>query len=271
MRNTVLVLAATVLLSVACRAKPQERQGVPVPVASASAQPPSDAGAAKSSIELVQFVEHAFGAEFRFDAYAETRDEIQRIESVLRSAAQEVKRMEGLAPAGLVDEAMQSAEYSNFVQSKLRPVIGRKAKIEGGNIARGYAVDQAAKVLRGARVRSFMITLGDARYAAGRRPDNSAWTVHLRDREPKAVQDFAAIDLEDTGLSMSSSGVSAWAKNAIIADTVDDFLAKKKPRAALSMMKKLPELGAIIHDDKGKLWLTDNLKDRVRRLNEGSR
>lgn len=50
-----------------------------------------------------------------------------------------------------------------------------------GAIAKGYAVDKMAEILRASGVKDFLINAGGNVYAGGRKPDNSKWRVGVTD------------------------------------------------------------------------------------------
>lgn len=54
-------------------------------------------------------------------------------------------------------------------------------RLDLGGIAKGYAVDRAAAILRGRGVESALVNLGGNMYALGAPPGREAWTVGIRD------------------------------------------------------------------------------------------
>lgn len=53
--------------------------------------------------------------------------------------------------------------------------------VDLGGIAKGYAADRLAALLRGAGVESALLTLGGNVYALGEKPDGTAWRIAVRD------------------------------------------------------------------------------------------
>ncbi len=78
-------------------------------------------------------------------------------------------------------------------------------EIDLGGIAKGYAVDRAAAVLKDAGIEAALIISGSSSVlAVGAPPGEAAWTMRVRD--PKDSKKFIAeIPLKDAGMSTSGS------------------------------------------------------------------
>jgi thiamine biosynthesis lipoprotein len=75
-------------------------------------------------------------------------------------------------------------------------------RVDLGSLAKGYAQDRAALLLRARGLKSFLMNAGGQVYAAGRKPDGSKWSVgvlHPRDSGRIA----AVVALEEQGMSTS--------------------------------------------------------------------
>jgi len=82
---------------------------------------------------------------------------------------------------GLVDWSLITASATEG--TVFLPVKGMR--IDLGGIAKGYAVDLAAKALREAGLSNFIVNAGGDLYAAGRRRDGTSWRIGVRD--PRAT------------------------------------------------------------------------------------
>ena len=71
-----------------------------------------------------------------------------------------------------------------------------------GGIGKGYAIDRAVTILRGAGLTDFMIQSGGDLFVAGRRGDRP-WRVGLQDPRGAPNTLFAAIELTDAAFSTS--------------------------------------------------------------------
>jgi thiamine biosynthesis lipoprotein len=100
--------------------------------------------------------------------------------------------------AALVD--FRRVEIDRDASTIYLPEAGMKMGL--GGIAKGYALDEAARRLRAAGFTDFMIVAGGQVHAAGTRGDR-AWRVGVR--EPRGAIDelFAVVEAQDVGVSTS--------------------------------------------------------------------
>ncbi len=163
-----------------------------------------------------------------------------------------------------------------------------------GGIAKGYAVDAAANVLRAAGLASFLVQAGGDLYVQGKKPDGSRYRVGVRDPRSASEGDyFAMLEVEDHAFSTAgdyergfvkdgrryhhiidprtgypataSRSVTIWAKDAFTADAIDDAVFILGPEKGLKLVGSL-EAGAVIVDDHNKVWVSDRLKDKLHLL-----
>ncbi len=177
-------------------------------------------------------------------------------------------------------------------QSSVR--IGKQQKIGLGGIAKGYAVDRAAKILIDERVGAFLVQAGGDLYGRGRKPDGSPWVSGIRDPRGPADRFFATIELEDHAFSTAGDyarsfvldgrryhhiidprtgwpatacrSVTVWAKDAHTADAIDDAVFILGAEKGLELVESLPDVGAVIVDDKNAVHVSARLKDKVKLL-----
>ncbi len=163
-----------------------------------------------------------------------------------------------------------------------------------GGIAKGYAVDAAARVLRAAGLTSFFVQAGGDLYVQGRKPDGSRYRVGVRDpRSANETDFFAMLEVEDHAFSTAgdyergfvkdghryhhiidprtgypataSRSVTIWAKDAFTADAIDDAVFILGPEKGLKLADEL-EAGAVIVDAHNKVWVSERLKDKLHML-----
>ena len=175
---------------------------------------------------------------------------------------------------------------------------GAGMKMNLGGIAKGYAVDAAAKVLEREGVAAFFVQAGGDLYVRGRKPDG-AFKVGVRD--PRAAGCgpttlgkecyFAMIEVEDHSFSTAGDyersfvkagkryhhiidprtgfpataarSVTIWAKDALTADAIDDAVFIMGPDKGLALVESIDDCGAVIVDAKNKVWISKRLKDKV--------
>lgn len=75
-------------------------------------------------------------------------------------------------------------------------------ELDLGGIAKGYAVDKAAEVLRDSGVSSALITCGSSIYAIGAPPNQAAWRVEVSNPLDSANR-LTSLELKDQALSTS--------------------------------------------------------------------
>jgi FAD:protein FMN transferase len=165
-------------------------------------------------------------------------------------------------------------------------------KISLGGIAKGYAVDRAAKVLRDAGLTSFYVQAGGDLYAAGKKPDGGDWSAGIRDpRGPEGVY-FAVLPLSDHAFSTAgdyersyvigskryhhiidprtgkpataSRSVTIYAPTAFLADEVDDAVFILGPEKGLKLVESLDDVGAVIVDSHNAIHISKRLEGKLR-------
>ena len=163
--------------------------------------------------------------------------------------------------------------------------------IDLGGIAKGYAVDRAAAVLRAAGLTSFLAQAGGDLFGAGRKPDGSPWVSGIQDPRQPPGAFFAIIELTDHAFSTAgdyarafiiagkryhhiidprtgypataSRSVTVWAPDAFTADAVDDAVFILGPEKGLRIIESLPDTGAVIVDKNNKVWVSKRLVGKV--------
>jgi thiamine biosynthesis lipoprotein len=175
-----------------------------------------------------------------------------------------------------------------------RARIGKDQKIDLGGIAKGYAVDGAARVLQAAGVTDFLVQAGGDLFGAGKKPDGSAWVSGIRDPRGPAERFFATIELSDHAFSTAgdyarayiwggkryhhiidprtgypataSRSVTIWARDAFTADAVDDAVFILGPKEGLEIVESLPDVGAVIVDAHNQVHVSKRLEGKVKIL-----
>lgn len=76
-------------------------------------------------------------------------------------------------------------------------------RLDLGGIAKGYAVDEAVRVLRENGINSGFVNMGGDVYALGRKPDGSAWNVGIQNPEIGVGGVIAKLELVDQSIVTS--------------------------------------------------------------------
>jgi len=100
-----------------------------------------------------------------------------------------------------IDYTMVELNPDNF--EVYLPVPGMALDL--GGIAKGYAVDEAARILKQAGIQYGLVDFGGDVYTIGTRPDGNRWRIGIQDPVNTARGRFVGI-VEQTGRSVVSSG-----------------------------------------------------------------
>jgi thiamine biosynthesis lipoprotein len=194
-----------------------------------------------------------------------------------------------------IDKARKLIDYRKIlIDPTARSVkLDRKGmRINLGGIAKGYAVDAAARVLEDAGLRGYFVQAGGDLFVRGRKPDGSRFRVGVRDPRGKGPNDhFAAIEIEDHAFSTAGDyerafvkdgkryhhiidprtgypatacrSVTVWAKDAFLADALDDAIFILGPKEGLELVEAHEGAGAVIVDADNKVHVSKRLEGLV--------
>jgi thiamine biosynthesis lipoprotein len=161
-----------------------------------------------------------------------------------------------------------------------------------GGIAKGYAVDRCAAVLRGEGFRDFMVQAGGDLYVSGRK-GTANWMVGVRDPRGGAASVIAKMAIENQAFSTAgdyersfviggrryhhiidpktgypataSRGVTILAPDAFTADALDDAVFILGPKKGLALADATPGCAAVIVDAKNQVWVSKSLEGKLQR------
>jgi thiamine biosynthesis lipoprotein len=166
-----------------------------------------------------------------------------------------------------------------------------ETRIGLGGIAKGYAVDRAAKVLLDGGVTSFFVQAGGDLYAHGTKPDGSPWLAGVRDPRGPESDYFVMMPVSDHSFSTAgdyersyvvggkryhhiidphtgypataSRSVTIWAPTALLADEIDDAVFIMGPERGLALVESLDGVGAVIVDAHNRVWVSKRLEGKL--------
>jgi FAD:protein FMN transferase len=199
-----------------------------------------------------------------------------------------------------IEKARRLIDYRQIeVDGKGRTVKLNKAgmRINLGGIAKGYAIDAAARVLEKEGIQSFFAQAGGDLFVKGKKPDGSRFKVGIRDPRGKGATDyFALIEVEDHAFSTAgdyertfvkdgkryhhiidprtgypataSRSVTVWAKDAHTADAIDDAIFILGPDKGMQLVESIDDCGAVIVDANNKVWISKRLEGKVTLLRQ---
>jgi thiamine biosynthesis lipoprotein len=203
-----------------------------------------------------------------------------------------------LDPHPPTPEAVRAqVKYVGYKHVKIDPTASTvfldepHVRIGLGGIAKGYAVDKAAKVLLDGGLTAFYAQAGGDLYSHGTKPDGSPWIAGIRDPRGPENDYFATMAISDHAFSTAgdyersyivggkryhhiidprtgypataSRSVTIWAPNALIADEIDDAVFILGPERGLALVESLDGVGAVIVDAHNKVWTSKRLEGQV--------
>jgi len=185
--------------------------------------------------------------------------------------------------------------YRNILMSKEKGTVFSKKKemlIDTGGIAKGYAADRAAEVLKNNGIRSGLVSVaGDIR-TFGTKPDGSPWKIGIRNPRPQRSQDdlLGTVDLKDVAISTSGDyerffilngqryhhllsprtgrparecrSVSVIAKESVLADAFATAIFILGPEKGMEVLETAGIEGVIV-DDQGVVHTTPGIREKI--------
>lgn len=204
--------------------------------------------------------------------------------------------MDGTLPdAAEVKRRLSLIGYQHVVLDKAKRTVFLKRRgmsITLGGIAKGYAVDRCAELLRKLGFANFMMQAGGDMYIAGKKGDKP-WIVGIRDPRAADGRFFALAPIQDHSFSTSgdyergfvkdnvryhhildprtgqparaSRSVTIRAKDAFTADAWSKVMFILGPAEAKKVMarEKLTDFEVVWIDDKNKVTMTDQIKSAI--------
>ncbi|MCC6899983.1 MAG: FAD:protein FMN transferase [Polyangiaceae bacterium] len=194
----------------------------------------------------------------------------------------------------VVDKRRKLVDYTKIELDRAgkRARIGKGQRIDVGGIAKGYAVDAAARVLKREKVTDFLVQAGGDLFGSGKKPDGSPWVSGIRDPRGSATTFFATIELTDHAFSTAGDyarsfvkdgkryhhiidprtgwpatacrSVTIWAPDALTADAVDDAVFILGPVEGLALVESLPDVGAVIVDAENQVHVSQRVTGKVK-------
>ena len=180
------------------------------------------------------------------------------------------------------------------VDAKARTVKLKRAgmRLGLGGIAKGYAVDRCAAVLRGEGLRDFMVQAGGDLFVAGSKGGVN-WMVGVRDPRAGPRDIIARMPIKDHAFSTAgdyersfilggkryhhiidpatgypataSREVTIFAPTAFLADALDDAAFILGPKKGIALVDSYPDCSTMIVDAKNQVWMSPSLEGKLQR------
>lgn len=202
-------------------------------------------------------------------------------------------------PKALVEKARKLVDYRQVEVDHDKSTVKLTkpgVRINLGGIAKGYAVDAAAKMLEQSGVKAYFIQAGGDLFVRGRKPDGSPFRVGVRDPRGGPQDSFALMEVQDHAFSTAgdyerafvldgkrfhhiidprtgypakaSRSVTLWAADAFTADALDDAVFILGPEKGLALIESIDGAGAVIVDASNKVWISKRLDGLVQVLRD---
>jgi thiamine biosynthesis lipoprotein len=179
--------------------------------------------------------------------------------------------------------AIDAPAGTAFLQKK-----GMRANL--GGIGKGYAVDRAVALLKGAGLNDFSIQAGGDLYVAGHRGDRP-WRLGIADPRAPDGAIFARVDLTDSTFSTSgdyersfikngvryhhildpatgqparlSRSVTIVSKQAVLADGLSTGVFLLGPDKGMALIERLPDVEGVIVGADNQVHVSSGLQGKV--------
>lgn len=102
-----------------------------------------------------------------------------------------------------IEQALQAAGIENVALEGGKAALTAGVKLHVGGIAKGYAANQVAELLRQAGVTSALFSIGGSIGAIGQSPGNKPWRVGIRDPDGSASSYIGTLPLRDQIVAVS--------------------------------------------------------------------
>jgi thiamine biosynthesis lipoprotein len=188
-----------------------------------------------------------------------------------------------------IQQAITLIDYRKILLDEKASTVGLQRagmKIGLGGIAKGYAVDQAAKVIRNRGFKHFAVNAGGDLYCKGRNGKN-LWRVGIKN--PRKLSENLAV-LPVSNLAVVTSGdyeryfvrdgkryshimdpttgwpvdhcrsVTVMAKEAWRADALSTAIFVLGPEKGMALAESLTEVECVVIDSKGQATVSSGLK-----------
>ena len=198
-----------------------------------------------------------------------------------------------------INETIGYIDYNNVKinDSTKEAFLTKKGmEVDLGSIAKGYAADEVAKILKQEGVNSAIIDLGGNIYALGSKNSDSNWKVGIQDPFSDRGEVIGALEVSDKTVVTSGiyerfieedgvryhhilnpktgypyetdiTGVSIIADNSIDADALSTLTFTKGLKDGLKFVEDLDNVDAIFITNDKQIYMTENIKNNFKLMN----
>lgn len=199
------------------------------------------------------------------------------------------KTMTALPDAAVVSKMVKLINYRNVILDKEHGTVFLKEKgmrIGFGGIGKGYAADQAKRILLSLEVKHGIVNAAGDLTVWGHQPNGEPWTIGIADPGKNNLP-FASVKITNTSVATSGnyekfvlikgkkyshtidpktgypiSGITSTTiicASAELADAMATPVMVMGIKAGLALINQLKGIGCIIIDDSGNLYTSKNI------------
>ncbi|MDK2586128.1 FAD:protein FMN transferase [Romboutsia sedimentorum] len=166
-----------------------------------------------------------------------------------------------------------------------------------GSIAKGYATDEVARILKEENVNRAIVDLGGNIYALGSKEENEKWNIGIQDPFDSRGNVVGSIEVSDKSVVTSGvyerfiekdgvkyhhilnpktgypykteiAGVSIVAQKSIDADALSTLIFTKGLKEGLKLVEDIENVDAVFITKEKKVYTTKGLKDNFKLMNK---
>ena len=189
-----------------------------------------------------------------------------------------------------ISELLSCVDYRNVTLTDAGAAVPAGTMVDLGSVAKGYAGEQIAALLRDGGVRSALLDLGGNVQTVGAKPDGTPWSIAVRD--PHGDGYLGVVSVTDEAVVTSGgyeryfvdeSGAVRWhimdpatgspaqsgllsatvvGKSGVICDGLSTALFVLGKDRAEALWRQMGSFEMILLSEEGELWITPGLEGR---------
>ena len=175
-------------------------------------------------IESIMSIYDSKSEAFKLNEIGYLSNPSPELKYVLDRALEYYERSMGLFDIAIEREKLDENQEPVLLEDKFVKLPKGVRRISLGGIAKGYAVDRAATILRSMGIRSALIDAGGDIAAIGEKVENEPWRIGIRD-PLKKENILAVVKLSDKSIATSGIYERSGVKNPKTGEYVKDTLS----------------------------------------------
>jgi len=125
-----------------------------------------------------------------------------------------------IPPRHDIDRVLKEIGFKYITVGKTEPYLKKEipeVTLDLGSIAKGYGVDQVARLIRPRGCRDFLVEIGGEVYVSGRRKDGTPWRIGINQPVPGAPlnQVYRVVSIQDKAMATSGDYRNFFIKDGV--------------------------------------------------------